>query len=143
MEIIGTRGNDFLSFNKSEFTIAKGRGGNDTLIAEHGAGAILFGGRGRDTLDGGPGYDVLDGGRGRDKFLFNDDITSRNVDAITDFKAGRDKIVLDLSIFCDVRDPDWFGTVVKQDGHVLTYNGKAFAILRGEKVVDEGDFLFV
>lgn len=143
MTIIGTKGSDFLSFNESEFTVARGKGGNDTLVAEHGAGAALFGGRGRDTLDGGAGYDVLDGGRGRDKFLFNDDITSRNVDAIADFKSGRDKIVLDLSVFGDVRGPsDWFGSVITYDDGVLSYNGEAFAIVRGSKFIDESDFLF-
>lgn len=142
--IIGTSGTDHLTHSDSIRVEMFGHGGNDILTLEHGNGGLLHGDRGMDILDGGPGYDVLWGGKGRDKFVFNDAITSRNVDALADFQPGRDKIVLDVDIFEDIRNPDgWFGTVIEQNGHALTYNGHTIAFIRGGVQIDEGDFLFV
>lgn len=143
MNLIGTNGADLLTHATSDLIEIHGHRGTDTLIAEHGNGAIMFGGRGADTLDGGPGFSVMWGGKGRDNFVFDDAITSRLDNAIGDFRSGKDKIVLDLSVFGDVRDPDWFGTVIQQDGHAITYKGEAFVTLRGGNTVDEHDFLFV
>lgn len=66
--------------------ILKGLAGKDTLL----------GNAGNDKLYGGGGNDVLTGGAGADKFVF-DTVrnASTNLDVITDFSAGTDKIVLD------------------------------------------------
>jgi Ca2+-binding RTX toxin-like protein len=142
MTLIGTNGPDLLIHDTSERIEIRGKRGDDTLVSEHGNGAIMFGGRGADTLDGGPGFSLMLGGKGRDEFVFNDEITSRLDNVIGDFKSGKDRIVLDLNVFGDVRDHDWFGTVIEQDGHVLTYNGEVFVVLRGNATVAETDFLF-
>lgn len=142
MILIGTEGPDLLVHDTSDLISIRGKRGDDTLIVEHGNGAIMLGGRGADTLDGGPGFAVMWGGKGRDKFVFNDAITSRLNNMIGDFKSGKDKIVMDLDVFGDARNPDWFGSIIEQDGHVLTYNGEVFVTLRGDVKVDAGDFMF-
>ena len=64
--------------------------GNDTLL----------GGAGDDYLSGGEGRDKLTGGTGSDQFVFDAALNrSTNVDTITDFVSGLDKIVLDNEIF--------------------------------------------
>ena len=141
-DLIGTKSPDLLVHSTSALIEIRGKRGADTLIAEHGNGAIMFGGRGKDTLDGGPGFSLMWGGKGRDKFVFNDEITGRLDNVIGDFRSGKDKIVLDLDVFGDVRGSDWFGTIIEYDGHTLTYNGEAFAVLRGDTKLAEGDFLF-
>ena len=66
-----------------------GLAGDDTLI----------GGAGNDTLFGGPGKDKLTGGTGNDRFVFDAALGSSNIDTVTDFSKGTDKIVLDDDIF--------------------------------------------
>ena len=51
-----------------------------------------------DTLGGGAGTDVFRGNGGSDRFLFDTDLGSTNIDTISDF-ASDDTIVLDRSIF--------------------------------------------
>ena len=60
----------------------------------------LSGGMGGDTLNGAEGSDTLTGGDGADSFVFATAIVATgNVDAITDFASGVDRIVLDDAIF--------------------------------------------
>jgi Ca2+-binding RTX toxin-like protein len=66
-----------------------GGAGNDVLIA--------FGGN--DTLAGGAGNDYLDGGAGNDNYIFDAALGATNVDTVTGFTAGSDKIALDDAIF--------------------------------------------
>ncbi len=51
------------------------------------------------TFDGRLGKDILTGDGGRDKFVFSTALATSNVDTITDFKHGTDKIGLDDAIF--------------------------------------------
>jgi len=60
---------------------------------------VLNGGAGNDTLSGGLGADRLSGGSGIDRFLFNTTLGRSNIDTISDFAHGGDKIVLDDDIF--------------------------------------------
>jgi Ca2+-binding RTX toxin-like protein len=72
--------------------------GDDTL--DGGAGNdVLLGGGGDDYVIGGNGIDVLTGGDGADRFLFDKLIGRTNIDTITDFESGIDKILLDDAIF--------------------------------------------
>ncbi|MEJ3959405.1 tandem-95 repeat protein [Brachymonas sp. G13] len=71
----------------------------DDYIMGHGGNDVLIGGAGNDVLVGGAGNDTLTGGDGRDKFLFESELGSSNIDTITDFTSGSDQIVLENFIF--------------------------------------------
>ena len=75
-----------------------GTAANDNLMG-HGGNDVLNGGAGNDVLAGGIGNDTLTGGEGRDKFLFESELGSSNIDTITDFTPGSDQIVLENYIF--------------------------------------------
>ena len=73
--------------------------GNDSLLGDVGAD-LLYGEDGNDTLSGGAGKDTLSGGAGKDLFVFDTALNKNtNVDRITDFTHGEDRIQLKKSIF--------------------------------------------
>ncbi len=75
-----------------------GYAGDDQLIG--GAGAdYLDGGNDDDLLVGGSGNDLLIGGSGADTFRFDTALGLSNIDTITDFASGSDRIELDRSVF--------------------------------------------
>jgi len=59
----------------------------------------LYGNAGVNRLDGKSGADVLTGFGGADNFAFTTALGATNVDRITDFVSGSDKILLDDAIF--------------------------------------------
>ncbi len=67
----------------------KGKSGNDAI---NGSG-------GNDILNGNAGRDTLTGGTGNDIFIFNATPNSSNIDTITDFTPGKDKLQLNRTIF--------------------------------------------
>ncbi|MCF2148269.1 M10 family metallopeptidase C-terminal domain-containing protein [Desmonostoc muscorum LEGE 12446] len=70
--------------------------GNDSLLGGDGNDR-LFGEQGDDKLLGGYGSDTLYGGAGNDEFVlenFNDSVAAQNLDIVTDFQKGADKIDL-------------------------------------------------
>ncbi|RJF88335.1 hypothetical protein D3874_16025 [Oleomonas cavernae] len=85
--LTGTDGNDTL-FGNGANNYLGGGGGND----------ILDGRGGRDTIEGNRGDDRMTGGTGRDIFVFGADIGQEawiyDIDTITDFEKGYDKIDL-------------------------------------------------
>ncbi|MFO1405020.1 MAG: hypothetical protein U1E96_10615 [Azonexus sp.] len=61
---------------------------------------VLNGGAGNDTLNGALGNDVLTGGIGLDSFRFDTALAAAtNLDTVTDFTPGSDKIQLENAIF--------------------------------------------
>jgi Ca2+-binding RTX toxin-like protein len=67
---------------------------------------VLNGGGGDDRLIGGSGNDTLTGGSGADHFVFNAALNAlTNVDQITDFAHGIDKIELGHAVFTATNAP--------------------------------------
>lgn len=101
----GNNQNNTISGNISANTLGGGQG-DDTL--DGGVGNdILSGGDGVDLLIGGLGNDLLTGGSGTDKFRFEKVLGKTNIDTITDFATGIDRIELDDAIFKKfIRDSD-------------------------------------
>jgi Ca2+-binding RTX toxin-like protein len=73
-------------------------GAFDDRISGSAAANELFGRGGNDTIDGDAGNDTLIGGVGSDSFLFSHAPGAANVDEITDFASGVDKIRLDATV---------------------------------------------
>jgi cysteinyl-tRNA synthetase len=74
-----------------------------SMLADHidalGGNDRLNGRGGNDRLDGGSGKDVLTGGAGRDQFVFDSRLGKANIDTISDFETGNDRILLDHHVF--------------------------------------------
>jgi Ca2+-binding RTX toxin-like protein/methionine-rich copper-binding protein CopC len=66
------------------------KGGNDIIGAD-----------GANTIDGKEGNDTLTGGASNDTFVFDTKLGANNIDHITDFELGADKIALSKKIFTD------------------------------------------
>ena len=76
----------------------RGYAGNDTISGNSGDDTLL-GDEGADQIIGGAGSDRLTGGLGADRFVFDVMGGAGNVDSVTDFSKGIDKLVLDDDIF--------------------------------------------
>jgi uncharacterized delta-60 repeat protein len=72
----------------------------DNNLTGNGGANILSGGNGNDSLYGASGNDTLTGGAGADTFAFTTPLNAlRNIDSVTDFSSGTDKIQLAPAIF--------------------------------------------
>ncbi len=74
----------------------------DTLIGSKDAN-VIEGRSGNDTIDGGLGSDTLIGGAGADRFFFSTKPAANNIDTISDFEVGIDKLVLSAKIFAKLK----------------------------------------
>lgn len=94
----GLAGRDTLAGGEGNDTLMGG-GGNDLLHGDAGADRLL-GGTGADTLSGGLGNDTLSGAGGPDVFVFDTALSATaNLDTVTFFAPGADKISLDDDVF--------------------------------------------
>jgi len=130
-------GNNVITAGNGDDTITTGSGsdtitawnGNNTVNAGAGNDIIrcgigddsIAGGAGNDILAGGSGRDVLSGGDGADFFVFDSRPAIDNIDTITDFVSGTDKIVLGNRIFSKLKaDAD-----LSDNFENISTNGKA------------------
>lgn len=109
--LAGDEGNDVLVGGQFADTMSGGTGddrlfghyGNDLIAGNHGNDR-LDGGNGADTIEGGFGADSLTGGAGSDVFVFTQldffdgDFEAGQVNVITDFANGFDKIAMDARL---------------------------------------------
>ena len=106
--LFGGDGDDDL-FGENGDDILEGGDGNDNITGTLGDDN-LFGGAGDDNLVGDSGNDSLTGGPGADIFIYTSlDLFMGNVDTITDFVSGEDKI--DLSRISNLASSPTFSTV--------------------------------
>ena len=65
---------------------------------------IIAGNSADNTINSGLGNDTITGGDGNDTFVFSTKPSITNIDTITDFTSGTDKIALDDAIFTKLKD---------------------------------------
>lgn len=106
----------------------------DNVITGNSAHNLLSGGDGDDRLVGGAGNDTLAGGAGDDLFVFDTRAARNNIDRITDFLSGSDKILLDDIIYSAlgtaVDAAEFFlGAAATAAGHRIIYNQTTGSLL--------------
>lgn len=107
--LYGMDGNDTLE-GRSGDDFIRGGNGNDILRGDDGNDR-LFGDAGNDVLFGGKGNDVMTGGTGNDIFAFSTgDFVAGNLDKITDFIRGQDKLDFNLVQLSTGGDFKFIGT---------------------------------
>ena len=95
------------------------------LIVPSAGNETLNGGSGNDNLYGSNGNDSMTGGIGNDRFTFNTSPGSFNIDIITDFAHGLDKIILDDDIFTKIGAPGALQAGAFRKGAGVTTAGDA------------------
>ncbi|MBF9195587.1 calcium-binding protein [Microvirga terrestris] len=136
-DTLGTASRDEI-YGSSGADQIEGRGGNDWIQGNRGHD-VIFGDTGNDTIWGGSGNDLILGGAGRnmltghggnDVFVFNQALSSSNVDTITDFSVRHDTIILTPNVFkgVGVSDRDmrssafWTGESAHDANDRIIYN---------------------
>jgi uncharacterized protein (TIGR01370 family) len=178
--LIGGSGSDTASYEDNwgavsiNLTIGQGFGNHaqgDTFtgienVTGGAFGDYFIGDAGANRLAGRAGADTLTGAGGADSFLFDTGLGGGNVDAITDFAAGTDRIELAASIFSTLSPGALAagafttGSGATASGHRIVYNSATgallydfdgngagaavqFATLQGAPVITAGDFTII
>jgi hypothetical protein len=81
--------------------VFNGRGGTSGDIFAGAGNDLIMAGKGKVAVHVGTGNSTLTAGRGHDQFIFDSGLASQ-VDTITNFKHGRDKIVLSETDFLGI-----------------------------------------
>lgn len=95
---------------------------------------IIVGNAGANVISGGLGSDTLTGGAGADVFVFNTALGANNIDRITDFTVGSDKIQLDSAVFTSLSkgvlnaDAFFIGTAAQDATDRVIYNKQTGAL---------------
>lgn len=114
--MLGGAGNDTYRVDHVRDAIGESAGGGiDTVISmlrdftlPANVENLVLGGTGRqhgsgndlaNTINGNVAANILSGGGGADRFVFDDALGPANVDTVTDFASGSDKLVLDHLVF--------------------------------------------
>jgi len=96
----------------------------------------------KDWISGDLGNDTLTGGGGDDAFVFATPPSSGNIDSISDFTTGTDKIWLDDNIFTGLTPGSFFGAQITYDSTTgaLSYGAQLFATLSSSLTLTQSDF---
>ncbi|MFM2059177.1 MAG: hypothetical protein RLY71_3562, partial [Pseudomonadota bacterium] len=132
---------------------ARNGAGNDlaNVITGNDQNNLLWGLDGDDTIHGGAGRDTLVGGAGSDQFVFNTAPGGDNIDTISDFVAGADRLVFDSTVYTSLHPGISAGTFLSFDassGHLFydadgvgSQEAVQIATLRGVSVFDSSLFV--
>lgn len=146
--VAGGDGNDFIFGENGKDELA-GNGGDDEVRGGKGKDTVdgglgeddLTGDNGKDVLIGGEGGDQLSGGRSIDEFHWN--VQADFGDVVTDFTAGRDKLVFDVEA-ADEETEELEISIgndddVVDDGEVVINSDDAFATDDIQAEIDAND----
>jgi Ca2+-binding RTX toxin-like protein len=127
----------------------------------------VLGNNGANLINGGAGNDTLYGYGGADSFQFTTALGAGNVDVLTDFVSGTDKIALDDAVFTQIGGLGALsaaafvtGASATTTAHRIVYNGTTgqlfydadgsgagaavlFATLQGNPAIGAGDFTVI
>ncbi len=98
----------------------------------------LNGNNGANRLDGGFGADTMTGNGGADVFVFSTSARNGNIDTITDFEHGTDKIELENAVFSRLAA----GPLAADAFEIVTESAATLATTRIMYDSDSGDLLF-
>ena len=113
---------------------------------------IIVGNSSDNLLDGKDGTDTLKGGKGKDTFIFSTKLNANNIDSITDFTVGEDKIGLSKEIFSAIHSTNEIFTHIRyeQTTGQLFYSqdtigngGTHFATITNHLSIDEQSFVLI
>ncbi|MEL6681202.1 MAG: calcium-binding protein [Pseudomonadota bacterium] len=93
------------------------------ILQGHNSDDVLDAGAGHDILRDGAGIDVLTGGAGADVFILSQD---GQIDTITDFVVGEDRI--DLSLWPLLRDISQLTISIRSDGMEISYGSETLIV---------------
>ncbi|MBN6710165.1 hypothetical protein JFL47_02785 [Haemophilus haemoglobinophilus] len=113
---------------------------------------VLIGNNSDNRLDGKAGSDTLTGGKGKDTFVFSTELNGNNIDTITDFTVGEDKIELSKAIFSEIHSQEEIIDHIRYDKETgklfyhqdnITSEGTHFATISDNLLLNVQSFMLV